>query len=126
MEKLSEKKRFSIIARLRSTNHAWRGLGVVFKTTHNAWVHLFFAALAIFLGFLLEISSLEWVAIIFVIGLVFIVEIINTALEIDIDLTSPEYHPYAKDIKDVSAGAVALSVIIAGVVGLLIFGPKLF
>lgn len=126
MEKLSEKKRFSIIARLRSTNHAWRGLGVVFKTTHNAWVHLFFAALAIFLGFLLEISSLEWVAIIFVIGLVFIVEIINTALEIDIDLTSPEYHPYAKDIKDVAAGAVALSVIIAGIVGLLIFGPKLF
>ncbi len=126
MEKLSEKKRFSIIARLRSTNHAWRGLGVVFKTTHNAWVHVFFAALAIFLGFLLEVSSLEWVAIVFVIGLVFIVEIINTALEIDIDLTSPEYHPYAKDIKDVAAGAVAFSVIIAGIVGLLIFGPKLF
>lgn len=126
MENLSEKKRFSVVARLRSTNHALRGLGVVLKTTHNAWLHVFFAVLALFLGFLLHITPIEWVLIVFVIGLVFIVETINTALEIDIDLTSPEYHPYARDIKDVSAGAVALAVILAGIVGLIIFIPKLF
>lgn len=42
-------------------------------------------------------------------GFVLVAEAFNTALEIDIDLTSPEYHPYARDTKDVAAGAVLLS-----------------
>jgi diacylglycerol kinase len=126
MEKLSEKKRFSIVQRLRSTNHGLRGLGLVLRSTHNAWMHLFFGGLAIFLGFLLNISPVEWVLLIFAIGLVLITETINTAIEVDIDLTSPNYHPYAKDTKDIAAGAVSLSVIIAGIIGLIIFLPKIF
>lgn len=122
---LSDKKKFSIIARLRSTTHALRGITIFLKTTHNAWVHLFFALLAIYLGFLLEISSIEWILIIFAIGLVILFEMINTAIEIDIDLTSPNYHPYARDTKDVAAGAVSLAVIVAGIVGIMIFLPKL-
>lgn len=125
MEKLSEKKRFSLIARLRSTNHAWRGIGVFLKTTHNAWVHIFFAILAIYLGFTLCISSIEWIMLVFVIGLVIICEMINTAIEIDIDLTSPNHHPYARDTKDVAAGAVSVAVILAGIIGLIIFLPKI-
>jgi ATP-dependent exoDNAse (exonuclease V) alpha subunit len=39
---IKEKDRFSLVSRLRSANHAWRGLGILFKTTHNVWVHLFF------------------------------------------------------------------------------------
>lgn len=124
MEKFSEKKRFSIIKRLESTNNALRGIAVFIKTTHNAWVHIFFAVLAIYLGFVLKISTTEWVLIILVIGLVILFEMINTAIEIDIDLTSPNYHPYAKDTKDVAAGAVSVAVIIAGIVGMLIFLPK--
>lgn len=124
MEKMSEKKRFSLVARIQSTTHAWRGLGIFIKTTHNAWVHIFFGLLALYLGFILRISNTEWVMIVFSIGLVLIAEALNTAFEIDIDLTSPTYHPYARDIKDVAAGAVLLSVIVAGIVGLIIFLPK--
>lgn len=121
-----EKKRFSLVARLKSTTHAWRGLGIILKTTPNAWVHAFFAVLAIYLSFLLNISPTEWLAIVFAIGLVVIAEAFNTAIEIDIDLTSPQYHPYARDTKDVSAGAVLLSVIIAITIGLIVFFPKIF
>lgn len=124
-KKISEKKRFSVVARLKSTNHALRGLVVFIKTTHNLWVHIFFAVLAIYLGFSLQINSTEWVMIIFVIGLVIVTEALNTAFEIDIDLTCPDYHPYARDTKDVAAGAVLISVAIAGVIGLIIFLPKL-
>src|ERR1035437_7641883 len=99
-----EKENFSLIARIQSTNHAWRGVVVFFKTTHNAWIHIFFTLLVIYLGFILKISSLEWMAIVFAIGLVIITEVINTAIEIDINLTSPEFHPYARDTKDVAAG----------------------
>lgn len=57
--------------------------------------------------------------------IVLVTESLNTALEIDIDLTSPTYHPYAKDTKDVAAGAVLLAVFGAIIVGLLIFLPKM-
>jgi len=123
--RLSDKRRFSIIGRIKSTTHAFRGLTLFLKTTHNAWVHFFFAILAIYLGVLLHISNIEWILIIIVIGIVILFEMINTAIEIDIDLTSPTYHPYARDTKDVAAGAVSVAVILAGIVGILIFLPKL-
>ena len=123
--KLPEKGRFSIIARLKSTNHALRGLTIFLKTTHNAWVHFFFAIFAIYLGFALHISSIEWILLVIAIGVVILFEMINTAIEIDIDLTSPTYHPYARDTKDVAAGAVSVAVIMAGIIGIMIFLPKL-
>jgi diacylglycerol kinase len=120
-----EKRRFSFIARLKSANHAWRGIGILIRTSHNAWGHIVFGLLAVYLGFLLKISSIEWVLIIFAIGLVIITEAVNTAIEIDINLTSPDYHPYARDTKDVAAGAVLLMIIIAVIVGMIIFLPKI-
>jgi len=54
-------------------------------------------------------------------GLVLSAEAFNTAIEIDINLTSPEYHPYARDTKDVAAGAVLIASITALIIGLLIF-----
>lgn len=122
---IKETERFSLIARLRSANHAWRGLGILLKTTHNVWVHLFFTVAVVALGFILRISTIEWLFVVLAIGFVLVTETINTAIEIDIDLTSPEYHPYARDTKDVAAGAVLLSVLFAVIVGIIIFVPKL-
>lgn len=124
MEKISEKKRFSIVARIKSANQAVRGLGIVIKTGHNLWGHTFFTVLAIYLGFILNLSSTEWAILVLTMGLVITTEIINTAIEIDIDLTSPTYHPYARDTKDIAAGAVLISVIVSGIIGLIIFLPK--
>lgn len=126
MKKMSEKKRFSIIARGRSIKHAIRGLRIILQTQHNAWVHTFFAILAVFLGIYFDISTGEWSAIILSITTVLAAEAFNTAMEIDMDLTSPEYHPYAKDTKDVAAGAVLLTVVGALAIGFIIFLPKIF
>lgn len=125
MEKMSEKKRFSIIARIKSVNHALRGLFILLKTGHNFWSQLFFTVLAIYLGFILNISNTEWALIVIVIGFVLFAEAVNTAIEIDIDLTSPNYHPYARDTKDVAATSVTIAMVVAGIVGLLIFLPKI-
>jgi len=59
-------------------------------------------------------------------GLLLVTEAFNTAIEIDINLTSPEYHPYARDTKDVAAGAVLLMAMLTSIVGLIIFLPKIF
>lgn len=122
---MQDQKKFSIIARLRSTNHAWRGIGILFKTSHNAQLGLALSLLVVYLGFRLCISPFEWLFLVFAIGLVFVAEALNSAIEIDMDLTSPEYHPYARDTKDVAAGAVLLAVMMAVIIGAVIFLPKL-
>ena len=124
MEKMSEKKRFSLVARAKSFTHAVRGVFVFLRSTHNAWIHLFVTFIVLFLGFFFNISATEWIELIFAIGFVFVAEAFNTAIEIDMDLTSPEYHPYARDTKDVAAGAVLIAVKVAVLIGLIIFVPK--
>lgn len=123
METLDTPKEFSIIKRAKSFSHAGRGIKLFFKTTHNAWIHLSIFAVALMLGFALKIAMIEWVLIILAAGMVLTAEAFNTAIEIDIDLTSPDYHPYARDTKDVAAGAVLISSITAALIGVLIFAP---
>jgi diacylglycerol kinase len=124
-EKLNSKKEFSMIKRARSFVHAGRGIILFLKTTHNAWIHVCIAVLVVVFGIYFHITSLEWIVLILSIGIVFISEAFNTAIEIDIDLTSPEYHPYARDTKDVAAGAVLLASITAIIVGMIVFVPYL-
>lgn len=122
---MEEKGKFSFKARIKSSNHAWRGIGILVKTSHNIWAAIFVGLLATYLGFVLAISVVEWMFLVFAIGLVFITEAFNSAMEIDINLTSPEYHPYARDTKDVAAGAVLLATILSIIVALFIFLPKI-
>jgi diacylglycerol kinase (ATP) len=126
MDSQKEKKDFSVIARMKSVTHAWRGVGVFFKTTHNAWVQSFFFLVEIILAIIFHISSAEWIFVILSAGLLLVAEAFNTAIEIDIDLTSPEYHPYARDTKDVAAGAVLIMAMLSAVIALIIFLPKIF
>lgn len=105
--------------------NAFRGLYIVSKTTRHLFIHISSTAIVIVLGLYFRVSDLEWIALIFSIGFVLVTEALNTAIEIDIDLTSPEYHPFARDTKDVAAGAVLLSVFTVIIVGLIIFLPKI-
>jgi diacylglycerol kinase len=120
----SEKEAFSVVSRAKSFKHAVHGIFLFIKTTHNAWIHLSVVAIVIYLGFYFHIPTTEWLFLIMAIGFVLVAECFNTAIEFDIDLTSPDYHPYAKYTKDVAAGAVLIASISAAIVGLIIFVPK--
>lgn len=123
IEHVASTEQFSLIKRAKSFTYAGRGLWVFVKTTHNAWIHLLALVCTIALGVYFDITKMEWVVLVFAGGMVLATEAFNTAIEIDIDLTSPEYHPYAKDTKDVAAGAVLITAITAAIIGALIFGP---
>jgi diacylglycerol kinase (ATP) len=116
-----ENERFSLVKRAMSFTHAGRGVYIFIKTTHNAWIHLCVFVCAITLGYFFSITKTEWMFLVLAGGFVLVAEAFNTALEIDIDLTSPEYHPYARDTKDVAAGAVLIASLVAGAIGVLIF-----
>lgn len=119
------KNKFSVIKRAQSFVHAGRGLWIFIKVTHNAWIHLVALLGAVVLGFLFGITNVEWMILVLTAGAVLAAEAFNTAIEIDMDLTSPDYHPYARDTKDVAAGAVLITSVAAFIVGLLIFVPYL-
>lgn len=122
-QKLDSKREFSIIKRARSFVHAGKGILLFLKTTHNAWIHVLVSLIVLALAWYFSVSSIEWIMLVFAIGFVFVAEAFNTAIEIDIDLTSPEYHPYARDTKDVAAGAVLIASITAIIVGFIVFVP---
>ena len=126
MNSNKEQKAWKNVKYKERFRNAFRGIYVVCKATRHIFIHIAAAVLVIIFGLLLRVSLMEWTVLVFSIGLVFIAESFNTAIEIDIDLTSPDYHPFARDTKDVAAAAVLLSVFVSIAVGLLIFLPKLW
>lgn len=126
MDSMEEKKVWREVKYKEKFSNAFRGMCVVYKTTRHLFIHIIFALLVVVFGFYFKVSGFEWIALVFAIGFVLVSETFNTAIEIDIDLTSPEYHPYARDTKDVAAAAVLLSVFVAVIVGIIVFLPKIF
>jgi diacylglycerol kinase len=110
----------------RSFRNALTGISYALRTQRNARIHLGITLGVLLLGAWLQIEVEDWVPLTIAVGLVWTAELINTALEAAIDLTSPQEHSLAKASKDVSAGAVLLAATTAAVVGILILGPPLF
>jgi diacylglycerol kinase len=107
-------------------HYAFSGLWYALRTQRNARVHAAIATMAILLGIFLRISAVEFAMVFVAITGVFIAEMFNTVIEICVDMISPGYHPLAKVAKDVAAGAVLLSAILAIVIALFVFGPYLW
>lgn len=122
---MSNPKFFHLRNRFKSFGFAIQGIITFFKTQFNAWVHLFAAIGTCITGYVLRIDKAEWCWIVLAIALVFVTEVLNTALEFLTDLASPSIHPLAKKVKDVAAGAVLMAAIAAVIIGLIIFLPKL-
>jgi len=118
-------EKFSLLNRLKSFKHAFNGLRILLREEHNSRVHFAISGLVIALGVLLKISFIEWGVIVFSIGFVFSVEILNSSIENLIDFVSLEKHDAIKKIKDLSAAAVLVSSITAIIIGTLVFLPKI-
>lgn len=122
---MKQQSKFSFEARFKSFRYAFNGLKILFKTEHNAWIHLVSALLVITLGLVLEINIIEWCLLLFSIGLVFVAEIINTSIEYLTDIAAPNYNETAKKVKDLAAAAVLFASIIAIIIGMFVFLPRI-
>lgn len=111
--------------RVRSFRFAFSGWWYVIRTQKNAWLHALATIIVVMLAFWLHLAPLEWAVLFLTIGMVWMAEFLNTALEAVVDLASPQQHPLAKIGKDVGAAAVLIAAMAAVVIGLLIIGPPL-
>lgn len=107
----------------KSQGYARNGLRLIFKNERNFKIHLSIAILVIIAGFVLKISYQDWIAVSLVISMVLISETMNSAVEAVCDTISQEYKVNIKYAKDVSAGAVLLSVLVSIITGIIVFTP---
>ncbi|MDQ3623427.1 MAG: diacylglycerol kinase family protein [Verrucomicrobiota bacterium] len=112
-------------SRVRGFGHAVRGLQVQFHTQPHARIHAAATGLVVLAAWGFGLTPLEWACVVGAIGLVWVAEAINTALEVLVDLVSPGAHPLAGKAKDLGAAAVLTAALAAVAIGALIFSPKL-
>lgn len=111
---------------LRSFKFAAEGIAHGFRTQRNMRVELGVAVVVVFAGILFRIAAVEWAVIFVCIGLVLSAELINTVIELAVDLLVQHYHPMAKVAKDAGAGAVLIAALTSVAVGIAIFGTRLW
>lgn len=110
-------------SRTQSFKFAFEGWWFVIRSQQNAWIHMFVSLIVVMMGLWLSLSPRDWAVIILAIAMVWAAEFFNTALEVIVDLASPERNHLAKVGKDVGAAAVLIAAGASIVIGLLILGP---
>ena len=110
---------------LLSFSYPIKGLKYAYRNEQNLAVDVGVSLLVLIAGFIFQLEHYEWIIIVLTIAVVIAGELINTAIEAVVDLVTEEYHPLAKVAKDTSAAAVFVLAIMAAVVGIIIFLPKL-
>lgn len=103
--------------------YALLGLWYIVRVERNARIHLVSAALVLTASLILGLSAGELAAIFFAVILVFLAEVLNTAIEKTLDLIEPEHNGQVAIIKDMAAGAVLVAAVGAVIVGVVIFWP---
>lgn len=116
---------FTLRKRLRSFGYAFHGIFLLVSQEANAWIHCFAAVCVIAAGFFFGISTMEWVAVVFAIGMVLAAEAVNSAVEALADRVTEDYDEAIKRTKDLASGAVLILAMAAAVIGCIIFIPKI-
>lgn len=108
-----------------SFNYAINGIIASVKKERNMKIHYAAAIFVLFASLFFNFSRTEFLILLFSISLVIITELMNTAIEMTVDIITQDYHPSAKTAKDVAAGAVLVSALNALVVAYLLFFDRL-
>jgi undecaprenol kinase len=108
---------------LKSFSFAVEGIWSALRTERNMRFHFTFSVLVIMVSVFFSIDKTEWLFIIIAIGGMFALELVNTAIERVVDLVTEDYHPLAKQAKDIAAGAVFIYALASVSIGTVIFWP---
>lgn len=103
--------------------HAFRGIWFAFRYENNMIFHLAAAIAVVLVNYQLVVTRTEWIITLTLIGLAWMAEIFNTAIEKLADHVSPDHHSMIGHVKDLAAGAVLIMCLIAAVCGVIIYVP---
>jgi len=106
-------------------NVAIEGIIYSVKTQRHMRYHLVAALAVLLVSLIVNISRTEFILLSLAIILVLVTEMLNTAIEVAVDMISEEYHPKAKIAKDIAAGVVLVASIGALILAYLILYPAI-
>ena len=109
-----------------SVNCAIEGILYTARTQKHMRHHFAAAILILTAALLLRVSSVEFMLIALAVSFVLFAELLNTAIEVVVDMISPQFHPMAKIAKDVAAGAVLVAAFGTAILGYLVLAKYLF
>ncbi|VBB06081.1 prokaryotic diacylglycerol kinase [Lucifera butyrica] len=109
----------------KAFQHAAAGIIYALRSQRNMTVHVTAAGIVLIMAWRLHLARSEVLMLVVAVTLVIMAELFNTAIESVVDLISPGYHPQAKIAKDVAAGAVLIAAIMAVIIGIILFVPRL-
>jgi diacylglycerol kinase (ATP) len=109
---------------IHSLNYAFEGIIHVLRTQRNMRIHVAASVAALIAGLALGVTRDELLALVFAAALVLVAEMINTAIEAAIDLSTSSFDIRAKIAKDVAAGAVLVTAATALIVAYLVFADR--
>lgn len=116
----------SVVGSLNPFRCALNGIVDAISTQRHLRIHAVVAGFVVLLGVLLGLPYADLLLLLMAIACVVITELLNTALELTVDLVSPVLHPIARRAKDIAAGAVLIAALVSAVVGITILAPPLF
>ena len=127
MDSQDNKRKWKNRDLITSLEFAFTGILTAIKEERNMRKHAATALIVILAGFIFRVSRIEWLFLLLSILLVIAFEILNSAIENVVDLAS-HYHfdMLAKKAKDMAAGAVLVVSVLAALIGLLIFIPRIW
>jgi diacylglycerol kinase (ATP) len=108
-----------------SFNYATEGIIHVLRTQRNMRIHFLIAVTVLVLALWVGVEKIELIALLLSITFVLMAEMINTAIEGAIDVSTTSFDPMAKLAKDVAAGAVLIATLNAVAVGYLVFSNRI-
>ena len=118
----TEKRQHSLLV---SFNYAIEGVIHVLRRERNMRVHFALATVVLVLAFAYDVTKVELMVLLVSIAFVLFAEMVNTAIEEMIDVSTQHYDPRAKIAKDVAAGAVLVASVVAATIGYLVFVDRI-
>ncbi len=110
---------------LESLGCAMEGIIVAVKTERHMQYHSAATVVVLILGILLDLPLLEFLLFLFAFVLLLFAEMLNTAIEVTVDMVDKEYNPLAKMAKDIAAGGVLIASFGVVIMGYVVFASHL-
>lgn len=104
---------------------ALEGIVHTLQSQRSMRLHFIIGFFVLVGGIYFDLSYLEIILLLFAIAFVLVAEMVNTAIEYSADIAiKKEFHPSIKVIKDISAGAVFVASINAGLTGYILIANR--
>jgi diacylglycerol kinase len=101
--------------------HALNGVGNLLRFERNFQIHIVVLFVVLILGFILEITKMDWLFICIAAGGGLTAEALNSSVEKLSDFITQDKDERIKWIKDVAAAGVLIATITAIIIGLIVF-----